>query len=70
MPKIWNLQSKISLSSRIECRPVPSRNMTRSILKKESKSWVRVSELKKNKIVVRCLAWQQIKAENYNEISL
>ena len=34
MPKIWNLQSKIIFPSRIECRPVPSWNMTRSTFKK------------------------------------
>ena len=61
MPKIWNLQPIIIFSSRIECSPVPSRNMTRSTLKGWSKSWVWVSEVKKNKIDVWCLAWQQIK---------
>ena len=49
MPKIWNLQSKIIFSSRIECRPVPSWNMTRSTLKRGSKSWAWVSEVKKKK---------------------
>ena len=33
-------------SSRIECRPVPSWNMTRSTLKRGSKSWVWVNDVK------------------------
>ena len=37
MPKIWNLQPKMIFSSRIECRPVPSWNMTRSTPKMGSK---------------------------------
>ena len=61
MPKIWNLQSRIIFSSRIECRPVPNWNMNRSTLKRGSNSCVLVSEVKKIKIVVRCLAWLQIK---------
>ena len=51
MPKIWNLQSRIIFSSRIECCPVPSWNMTRSTLKRGSKSWVWVSEVKKLKLL-------------------
>ena len=66
-----NLQSRIIFSSRIECCPVPSRNMTRSTLKWGSKSWVWVSELKKFKIVVRCLAWLQMKpVDSLNHLKL
>ena len=71
MPKIWNLKSRIIFSSRIECSPVPSRNMTKSTLKMGSKSWVLVSEVKWFKTVVRCLAWVQIKpVDSLNHLKL
>ena len=40
MPKMWNLQPKINFSSPIECRLVPSWNVTRSTLKRGSKVMV------------------------------
>ena len=71
MPKMWNLQPKIIFSSRIECRPVPSWNMTRSTLKRGQRSWVWVNEVKKIKIAVWCLFWQQIKAvDSLNHLKL
>ena len=62
MPKMWNLQPKIIFLSQIECCPVPRWNMTRSTKKRGQRSWVWVNEVKKIKIVVWCLYWQQIKA--------
>ena len=71
MPKIWTLQSKIIFSSWIECCPVPSLNMAGSTFKRGSKSWVWVSEVNKFKIIVRCLAWQQIKVvKSLNHLKL
>ena len=71
MPKMWNLQPKIIFTSRIECCPVPSWNMTRSILKRGSESWGWVNVVKKIKIVVWCLFWQQIKAvDSLNHLKL
>ena len=63
MPKMWNLQPKIICSSRIECRPVPSWNMTISTLKRGSKVMGLGQWGKKN--VVWCLSWQQIKAVDF-----
>ena len=62
MPKMWNLQPKIIFSSRIECCPVPSWNMTRCTLKKGSKVMGLGQWPKMIKSVVWCLSWQQIKA--------
>ena len=71
MPKMWNLQPKIIFSSRIECCPVPSWNMTRSTLKMGSKV-MGIGQWRKNiKIVVWCLSWQQIKAvDSLNHLKL
>ena len=71
MPEMWNLQPKIIFSSRIECSPVPSWNMSRSTLKRWSKviglgQWGR-----KIKIIVWCFSWQQIKAvDSLNHLKL
>ena len=71
MPKMWNLQPKIIFSSRIECRPVPSWNMSRSTLKRGSKVTGLDQWRKKIKIVVWCLSWQQIKAvDSLNHLKL
>ena len=69
MPKMWNLQPKIIFSSRIECRPVPNWNMTRSTLKRGSKVMGLGQWDKKN--VEWCLFWQQIKAvDSLNDLKL
>ena len=71
MPKIRNLQPKIIFSSRIECRPVPSWNMTISTLKSGSKVMGLGQWGKKIKIVVWCLVWQQIKSvDSLNHLKL
>ena len=71
MPKMWNLQPKIIFSSRIECRLVPSWNMSRSTLKRGSKVMGLGQWRKKIKIVVWCLSWQQIKAvDSLNHLKL
>ena len=71
MPKMWNLQPKIIFSSRIECRPVPSWNMTRSTLKRGSKVMGLGQWDKEIKIVVWCLPWQQIKVvDSLNHLKL
>ena len=50
---------------------MPSQNMIRSTFKGGSKSWVWVSEVKRIKIVVGHLAWQQIKAvDSLNHLEL
>ena len=71
MPKMWNLQPKTIFSSRIECHPVPSWNMTRSTLIRGQRSWFWVNDVKKIKIAVWCLSWQQIKAvDSLNHLKL
>ena len=63
---MWNLQPKIIFWSRIECRPVPSWNMTRSTIKMGSKVTGLGHWGKKTNIVVCCSSWQQIKATTQN----
>ena len=71
MPKMWNLQPKIIFSNRIECRPVPSWNMTRSTLKRGSKVMGLGQWGKKIKNVVWWFFWQQIKAvDSLNHLKL
>ena len=71
MPKMWNLQLIIIFSSRIECCPVPSWNMTGSSLKRGSKVMGLSRWGTKFKIIVWCLSWQQIKAmDSLNHLKL
>ena len=62
MPKMWILQHILIFSSRIECCLVPSWDMTGSTLKRGSKVMGLGRWVKKFKIIVWCLSWQQIKA--------
>ena len=72
MPKMWNLQPKIIVSSRIECRPVPSWNMTRSTPKIRSKV-VDLGQWGKNNknCCMMFLYWQQVKVvDSLNHLKL
>ena len=70
-PKLWNLQPKIFFSSQIECRLVPSPNMTRSTLKRSEIMGLGQWGKEKIKIFIGCLAWQQIKAvDSLNHLKL
>ena len=71
MPKIWNLQPRIIFSSRIECCPVPSWNMTISSLKRGSKVMGLGQWGKKNKNCCMMFILHQIKAvDSLNHLKL
>ena len=72
MPKMWNLQPKIVFSNRIECRPVPSWNVTRSTPKMGSKVMGLGQWGKNNKnCCMMFLYWQQVKVvDSLNHLKL